>query len=302
MANLKDIQYAMNGETQTSVVKDNKAASGIVTYDPEKGIAKNDNKEWYIFKLVDNTKSGGVYIPNVDDAWNPKTKQVERIRLLTGVPTIWQSEQKDLTPEYIRQNMRSIEFPRGVKIRRVAAHDTTMLEFMRLCNSNIGNKKRVKSSRFEFYEYDSAAAEREAFEKEELEFKMEKLAREAEPKAMRRHAAFLGIRLINDLGEPKTDDGVRREYARYAKNNPAYFEQTINSKEIDISWMVRKALSETMIDVGKEQGKAFWAKNGGMICAMPQGVNAQEYLTELALTNSEDGLRFKEQLLSFVKE
>ena len=67
---------------------------------------------------------------------------------------------------------------------------------------------------------------------------------------MKKHAAFLGIRLINDLGEPKTEDGIRREYARYAKANPSYFKETVKSEQIEISWLVRKAIADSLIEIG----------------------------------------------------
>lgn len=295
MSTLKDVNYSLQGEVQKNEKKskDTKDIPGIIFYNYDKPVA---DKEWYIFKLVDNSKSGGVYIPNIDDVYNPATKEVERIRLLSGVNTIWQKEQKDITENYVKQNMRSIEFPRGVKIRRVAAHDKTMLQFMRLSNANVGNPKRVKTSRFEFYEYDAAAAEKEQFEREELEFQMETLARNAKLEPMKKHAAFLGIRLINELGEPKSQEGIRREYARYAKTNPAYFKKTMNTQEVELNWLVKKAILDSMIDIGREDGKIYWAKGGELICAYPQGVNPEKHLTDLALTNTEEGNRFKEYL------
>lgn len=296
MATLQAVQYSQNGEAlgaaqRKATVKD---ISGLVKYDPKIPI---EEKEWVVFKLVDNNKEGGVYIPNIDDVINPATGKVERIRLLSGINTIWQKDQKDLTPEYIRKNMRNIEFPRKVKIRRVKSVDSTMIEFMRICNYNIGNVNRIAGNgRFEFYEYDYAAAEKEQFQQEEYSYKMETIARTEKEEPMRKHAAFLGIRMVNENGERKSEEGVRREYARYAKLNPAYFERTRNTEQIEISWLVRKAISESFIEIGREPGKIFWAQGGGMICAMPQGVNAQEYLTDLAMTNSQEGTTFKEQL------
>jgi len=260
-------------------------------------------KDWIIFKLVDNTKSGGVYIPNIDDVINPNTitkdnkkGTVERARLLSGVPSIWIKEQKDLTPEYIKQNGRSIEFPRGVKLRRIASHDKTMLEMMRVSNSNIGNPLRVKSSRFEFYEYSSMAAEQESFGREELELEVANLAAAEKFEDMKKHAAFLGIRLTDDDGEPKGEKGIRREYVIYAKRNPEYFKKTLKTAEIEIAWQVRRAVSESIIEVNREPGKIFWANGGGMICAIPHNENPQKYLTDLAMTNNEEGRKFKEEL------
>lgn len=295
MANLSDVQFSQQGEAQVAAAKrQGKDVSGLVKFDPKK--PPKENNEWVIFKLVTNTNKGGVYLPHIDDVINPATGRVERIRLLTGVDTIWLKEQKDITKEYAERNAREIPFPRGVKIRRVKSVDHTMIEFLRICNANIGNVARIGSSRFEIYEYDFAAAEKDAFELESFQFEMETMARQAKLAEMKKHAAFLGIRLINDLGEPKSEDGIRREYARYAKSNPAYFKQTIKSEQIEISWLVRKAISESLIEVGREPGKIFWANGGGMIGAYPQTDNAQDYLTNLAMTNNEEGRNFKEQL------
>lgn len=301
MASLKDVQYSLNGEP-LSKQKLGKDLSGLVTYKvDEKGkVIYPETKEWHIFKLVNSNKKGGVRLSSIDDVKNPATGRVERIRLLSGVDTIWVKEQKDLPKDYEKTNWVELRFFRNQKMMRVAGHNTTFLEFLRLCNDNVGNPNRVRGSRQEFYEYDSAVAEYEAFERENFELEMAILAKQADAKEMRKHAAFLGIRLINDLGEPKTDDGIRREYVITAKRNPEYFQKTLKTPELEISWLVRKAISETLIETGREPGKIFWANNGGMICVIPQNQNPQDYLTELAMTNSDDGKRFKEQLKQVV--
>lgn len=299
MATLSDVQYALNGEAQKSVDKLKKDISGIVTYDPKN--PPKEEKEWVIFKLVENTKKGGVYIPSIDDVLNPATGKIERIRLLAGVDSIWMKDQKEVTPEYAKKNLRNIEFPRGVKMRRVKSVDKTMIEFMRICNSNVGNLSKVKSSRFGFYEYDAAAAEKEAFERESFELEVAILAKQEKLEPMKKHAAFLGIRLVNEIGEPKTEEGIRREYVVYAKRNPEYFKRTMASKEVEVSWLVRKAIADVLIDIGREPGKAYWAKDGGMIGAIPQTENPQNYLTQLAMTNTPEGEAFKKQLETLVK-
>jgi len=310
MADLQAVNYSLHGDAANKNRHKSVADAGIVQYHvdrDESGKPKKDKsgkinvtypetKEWHLFKIVDNTKKGNVYIPNIDDVMNPATGRVERIRLLSGVDTIWVKEQKDLTKEYIQQNMVSLRFYRNQKMMRIAGTNHTALEFIRLTNSNVGNPLRVTGSRFEFYEYDFAAAEREQYIREELEFEMESLARTAKSEAMRKHAAFLGVRLTNDIGERKSDDGVRREYARYAKQNPDYFKKTLNTQQVEIGWLVRKAIADSFIDIGREPGKIFWANGGGMISVIPQTANAQEYLTELAMTNSDDGKIFLEQL------
>lgn len=300
MANLQDIAYALNGEAvQQGAKRSGKDISGLVKFD-----AKNpptEDKEWVIFKLVTNSNKGGVYLSSVDDVVNPKTGKVERIRLLNGIDTIWQKDQKDIPKEYIDRNLREISFPRGVKIRRVNKIDHTLIEFLRISNANVGNIKRVGNSRFEIYEYDSGLAEKEAFVREEFELEMALTAKGAKLESMKKHASFLGIRLVTDLGDPKTEDGIRREYVIYAKRNPDYFKKTLENKEqLEIAWLVKKGIAETLIDIGSEAGKVTWAKNGGLIGVYPKTENAQEYLINLAMTNTEEGRNFKEQLKKIV--
>lgn len=301
MAKKSDIDFSLQGEqaAKTEKLESNKIEDGIVG-DLRATNGREDTK-YYIFKLVNNTRKGGVYIPNIDDVLNPETGKVERMRLLSGVPSVWLKDQKDLSPEYVRQNGRSIHFIRGTRLIQIPEHDDTALTFMRLSSHNVGSKSKKLGSPYEFYEYDAAKEERAAFEREDFEIEMAILAKKQEPEAMRKHAAFLGIRLLNDLGIPKTDDGVRTEYTRYAKRNPKYFQDTIGSKQVEIGWLVRKGIVDSMIEIGREPGKIFWANGGGMICVLPKQEDAIKYLVDLAMTNSQEGKTFLEQLQTTVK-
>lgn len=298
MATIKDVQYSMNGEP---LIKSRlgKALSGLVTYKKDKdgNVIYPSGKDWYLFKLVGSNKKGGVRLGNVDDVMNPKTKRVERVRLLSGVDSIWVKDQKDLPKDYEKMNWVELRFFRNQKMLRISGNNQTALEFLRVTNSNVGNPDRVKGSRHEFYEYDSAVAETEQFEREEFELDMALLAKQAKEEDMKKHASFLGIRMVNEAtGEQKSADGIRREYVMSAKRSPDYFKQTLGTPQIEIAWLVKRAIAESLIEIGREPGKIFWANGGGMIAAIPQGENAQDYLTNLAETNNEEGVRFKEQL------
>lgn len=295
MADLQSVNYALHGEAVGASAKRNgKDISGLVKFNPS--LDKKEEKDWVIFKLVTTSNKGGVYLSSVDDVVNPKTGQVERIRLLSGVNTIWQSEQKDLPKEYVERNLREIKFPRGTKILRVRSIDKTLIDFCRFTNANIGNEKRIAGARFEIYEYDSSLAEKEAFEKESFEIEVLLLAKEVNLEDMKKHAAFLGVRMTNELGEPKTEEGIRREYLIAAKRNPSYFKQTMNTEQIEINWLVKKCIADNLIDIGREPQRIFWSRGGGIIGVYPQSTNAEKYLVDLAMTNSEEGRTFKDQL------
>lgn len=290
MAKLSDVQFSLRGEQNNTEALSLGEQEIVTELRQERGI------RYHIFKLLSNTRKGGVHVPGIDDVINPATGKMERVRLLSGVDTIWVKEQKDITPEYVRSNMRSLSFVRGTKILRIPEYDTTALEFARITRHNVGSPSNKTGSHFEFYEYDPAREQEEMFRRESMELEMAILAKEMPSEKMRKHAAFLGIRLIDDLGLPKTDDGLRREYMVYAKRNPDYFQKTKDSKEIDIMWMIKRAILDSKIEIGREPGKIYWSNGGGLIGVMSKQDTPEKYLLNLALTNSQEGEAFRDQL------
>jgi hypothetical protein len=290
MAKLSDVQFSLSGEQKNTEALSLGEQEIVTELRQERGV------RYHIFKLLANTRKGGVHVPGIDDVINPATGKMERIRLLSGVDTIWVKEQKDITPEYVRNNMRSLSFVRGTKILRIPEWDTTALEFARITRHNVGSSSNKTGSHFEFYEYDPAREQEEMFRRESMELEMAILAKEMPAEKMRKHAAFLGIRLIDDLGLPKTDDGLRREYMVYAKRNPEYFQKTKDSKEIDIMWMIKRGILDSKIEIGREPGKIYWSNGGGLIGVMSKQDTPEKYLLNLALTNTQEGEAFRDQL------
>lgn len=297
MAKLSDVQFALQGENP--VVPQHRQhhdAPKPVLVDELKQAQANREVKYHIFKLVNNTRKGGVHVPGIDDVINPATGKMERVRLLSGVDTIWLKEQKDVTPEYARNNQRSLTFLRGTKILRIPEWDHTALEYARITKHNIGAPSNRTGSHFEFYEYNPAREQEEMLKREELEIEMAIIAKGMDAEKMRKHAAFLGLRLVDDLGMPKTDDGIRREYIVYAKRQPEYFQRTVESKEVEYSWLIKRAIIDAKIEIGREPGRVYWANGGGLIGSYAKSENPEKYLLDLALTNSEEGRIFKERL------
>ncbi len=299
MATKADVDFSLQGEQQQK--QDKRIIEDSIINEINLGNETLANTKYFVFKLVNNTRKGGVYLPYMDDVLNPATGKVERMRLLAGIDTLWLKEQKDLTQDYVNQNRREIKFLRGQRLIQVPEYDTTLLTFLRLSSHNIGSKSKKMGSPYEFYEYDAAKEEKAAYEREDFELEMAIAAKGADAEKMKKHASFLGIGLLNEMGLPKGEDGIRMEYVRYAKRNPKYFKDTLGSKEVEVGWMIRSAIVESKIEVGREVGKVFWANGGGMICVLPQQTDAIKYLIQLAMTNSEDGIRFLDQLQKIQK-
>lgn len=290
MASIKDVELAV-GDLTTPFKEEPTDFFDETTY----GEIQND---YVVFKLKGNQKKG-VYIDGQDDVVNPATGKTERIRLLTGVSTIWLSEQKDVDKEYIRNNKRSLEF-RG-RVCRISKLDTAGLEFARICNSNISVKNRIRVPRFEFFEYDPARQAEEAMKREMLELDMAIAAKEMDKDKLKKYASFIGVQLVNELGQVKPENAIRQEVMLFAKKNPSVFDSLIkNSKEVDIHWQIKSAILENLIDISKEPGSAHWG-SGGIIAKIPAGKNPVKYLTDLAMTNSEDGRNFLNNLKSISK-
>lgn len=294
-----DIMFARDGEKNKvqDYQHDGNEVSNWAAID-----APRNEEEFIIFKLVDNTKEGGVHIHGVDDVVNPKTGAVERIRCLSGIDTIWMKEQKDVSAEYVKQNQRTFSFHRGAKILRIPKSDKSGLEFLSLTRHNIGSPNRKTGSRYEFFEYNPAKQQQEALNKEMLEIEMAIEASKEPVESMRKHANYLGIQAFDEFGVAKKDDGIRREYILAAKRNPKRFKDTRGSKAVEVSYLIKKAISDNLIDLGGHSGEVRWSA-GGSVCVVPVGRNTHEYLVELALnTTSEDGKRFLSQLQDSVNK
>lgn len=294
MSTLKDVQNSQRGEGRTPVSAE-PIFGGMSSITMEQPIAE---RQYYIFKLV-HKKKGRVHIDGVCDfAMNPKTKKRERIWLLNGVDSIWQSDLTETLKdkEFVKRNRRSLLFENG--ICRIPAYDDRALEFARANTKNVG-KVRGASGKYDFYEYDAAEEQRLRLEKQTNRINMVIKAKEMPIDKAKKLASFLGISFVDDLGQPKGDDGVRSELMVRADSQPEIFGKYIDSQEVEVAYMVKKAIIEAKIDLQGQQGNAIWANGKGFIAKIPTSRKAHEYLTELAMTNSDDGKRFREQLQTF---
>jgi hypothetical protein len=299
MAKLKDVQMSMETfQDQTEQVDIAQEIANIAMQG-----ATQIQDEYVIYKLVDTKRKGRVYIDGIDDdILNPKTKNRERIWLLSGTSSIWSTDlvEQLKDKDFVRNNRRSLQFEAG--ILRVPKWDERMLEFIKNCRHLIENPNRRTGSKFEFFEYNPAKQQAEALKKEMLEIDMAIAAREMPIEKARKLASFLGIVFYDELGQPKSDDGIRRELMLQAKRDPKRFQANLDSKEVEVAFLVKKAIIDAKIDIGGQNGNVTWS-NGGFIAKVPSARKNEihQYLVELAMTNSDEGKAFLEMLNSKIK-
>ena len=135
MATLETVQSSMSGEPKTEKKEFfNKSESVMSTSE----VAEH---KYHIFRLV-KKKKGRTYVDGIcDNVLNPKTKKRERIWLIQGADSIWQSDLTELLKdkEYVRSNRRSLIFEGG--ICRIPSWDERQLEFARATTKNVGTAR-----------------------------------------------------------------------------------------------------------------------------------------------------------------
>jgi len=301
MATLKNVQDSM-GVNQNPTLNERLdspssfSSSSIPSVDPP----KQGN---IIFRLV-KKKQRRLRLDGIcDNAVNPKTGERERAYLIRGAKSIWQSDLTDLIKDmdksgsYINRNRVSPLFEDG--ICRVPVDDARQLEYMRTNPHNVG-KNRGGAGKYDYYEYDPQEEQKFRLDKQMQRINLITKLSTMEEQKMKKIAAFVGVSFTDELGMPKGMDGVRSELMLKADTQPDFIERFIDSKEVEISWLVRRGILDAKIDLTGQAGTALWAGGKGFIARIPSTRKAYEYLTELAMTNSDEGRQFKEQLEQIV--
>lgn len=291
---LKDIQLSQQSQRERETPE--------LQLTPSQSLGSNEpvaERQFVVFKLA-KKKRGRTHIDGIcDNAMNPTTKRRERIWLLNGADSIWQSDLTELLKdkEYVKRNRRSLTFEDAVC--RIRVDDDRALEFARANVKNVG-KNRNGSGKYDFYEYDAGEEQKARYEKQLKKIDMVVRAKEMEVGKMKKLASFFGISFVDDLGMAKGDEGVRVELMLKADTDPITFEKYLDSDEVNISFLVKRAIIDAKIDLTGQSGNAIWAGGKGFIAKIPAGRKSYEYLTELAMTNSVEGKAFKEQLQTIV--
>ena len=284
MARLKavgtsDANYANQGEVIRKIRQEEESMTAMSE-------APSTSTTFKIYKLTDTKKNGKYHMEGIDDVMHPERKRIERVRLLTGYPSIWVEDQKSLEKTFVERNRRSLIFDR--RVLRIPDYDSTALEFLSVCNANVDNPNKKGTRKITFFQWNP---ERQA--------EVERAKRVAKIEDMRKHCNYLGVLFNDELGMPKSIHALRNDYELYAEAQPNKFMLSAGSKEVEIAFTVKKALLDNKIDVSIRKGSAYWANDGGFICKIPSGAKPQTYLVEYAMLPQDESKAFLEQLKKF---
>ena len=285
---ISDANYSQQSEIRES--RQQEEASAALNEAP----ASATGTTFKIFKLSDTKKNGKYHMEGIDDVWNEKKNRMERIRLLRGYPSIWVEDQKGLEKSFVEQNRRSLIFDR--RVLRVADYDVEALEFLSLCNANLDNPNRKGTRKITYFQWNPQRTAELERAKRVAKVEAIKYASLASEEEMRKHCNFLGIPFVDELGMSKSPEALRNDYELYAEAQPNKFMQSAGTKEVEIAFVIKKALIDNKIDTTTKRGSAYWSNNGGFICKIPADKKPQHYLVEFAMFSQDDSRAFLEQL------
>lgn len=288
---LKDVKMSTEGEPPVQ----SPAEPLYIPDIPETEKENPATESWIIFKLVKH-KKGGCNVDGCDDVMvvgADGKARTQRIWLLNGATSIWQRDLLDLIKDkdFMRTNRRSLRFINGVL--RLPSWDTLAIEFARTTRHNVKMRGKRDVSKQAFYEYDPAAQQKAELNKRMTRIKAITEASNMPVADMREHASFLGIPFIDELGRPKSDDGIRSEYIVRADIDPVNWNRTKGTPEVKIMFLIKAAIIDSKVELG--QGVVRWA-NGGFICNQPVGKQAEDCMLELAMSATPQGKAFIQQL------
>ena len=247
-----------------------------------------------VYKLTDTTKKGKYHMEGVDDVWNPANNRMERIRLLNGFPSLSIEDQKHLEKAFLEKNRRSLVF--DARILRVPDWDMAAIEFLEKSNANIDNPNKKGTRKLTFFDWNPHRQAEIERKKRIAKVEAIKYASMASTEEMRKHSNYLGINFTDELGFPKSDEALRNDYELYAEAQPNKFMQSAGSKEVEVAYIVKKAILDNKIDVHSKRGSAYWAGDGGFICKIPGTAQPKDYLVEYAMMPNDESQQFLSQL------
>lgn len=256
-------------------------------------------QESRIFKLANDKRKGTVSLDVEEDVIDPQTGQQRRMRLLRGAQSIWLDEQPPLVfpQSYVNKNILTLDFDKGVLT--IPINEPLKIKAAELTNRNLAVKKkmgaRAKVKDIYFYEWNPIEQNEKLIKEEDDVIKAMQLAMTTPVDEMIPHAQYLNIQFVDEMGVPFNEQALRTAYIKRAKNDATRFLNSIQSPTVKIAHMVRKAIDKGLIDLGKQQGAAYWT-DGGFISALPQGRDAIEFLIEFAMIPGEANTMFQNQL------
>lgn len=217
-----------------------------------------------------------VNIPVIDVIYDEEKKQQRTIRYIPGEKSIYMDEQsvKDMP-----KKRSEILFYDGWKT--VHEQEKLLLDYLRACNFNQGNKSRMPGTTVIFKEFAPHIDKQILLDKEEVEIKARASVINMPFEDIKQLAKAMGLSTDREVAEIKHDLLVR------AKNDPAKFLKQMGSKNMKQRWAIIEAIECNILTHNKQNATISWT-GGGVIFQGAIGTDIIEDFAEYT-QNTEDG-------------
>ena len=220
------------------------------------------------------------------------------LRYYDGCTSIFQDEQpkdKELMTDLVKRTKRRafLEGKFGC-----FGDERMLLLYLTICSWNAESEFRTRTATEVFR---PSNADKKANEESQRMDAIEKalaLAREASEQKMRMHAPYLEIPEIDyESGNEWTPKELRTLYRQKAAERPALFIESYGNKNLEIKWLIMKALQTGTISTKYNPNKAAWKGSNTIICDI-SGIKSQEGIADalFEFSRSEAGEEFLIQL------
>lgn len=226
------------------------------------------------------------------------------IRYYDGCTTLFQEDQpkdKDVMAGFMKRTKK-----RAFLEGRFGCHgdERMLLLYLTICSWNAESPFRTRTASEVFR---PSNADKLADEKTARMDNIEKalvLAREANAKKMKMHAAYLGIPEIDyESGNEWTQKELRSLYREKAASHPVQFIESYGNKNMETKWFIQKALESGLINNKVNPNKAAWKGSNSIICDI-SGLKSTEAIANALFEFSklEEGEEFLIQLKALNQE
>ena len=217
-----------------------------------------------------------------------------KMRYLDGFKSLWVDEQPEKIDDGVLQSsLNTIVFSNGEA--RVNNDEKIKIEFLSNHPANAKSPYKIAGVIPLFELDDESVAALEELDLQDLRFDAMSKARGIKDDEMLVHAKVLGISYTEIDGQLSREmSSIKRDYRSFAEKNPKVYLETFEDPKTKISYWVKKAMEENLIDLATVPGQASWRKTKKIIAVIPQDKEAVDFLTNLTYTDA--GVDFKKEL------
>lgn len=266
----------------------------------------------YVFRLLNkikpNIEGAPPYqpkktLPETNIVWDDETNRVRSVRVVDGVGSIFVDEQIEskIDQKWAQENAWSPTFINGVCTLNFPQDEAKIRAMMLLDGFNGKARKRTPGAvaKFELVNNDQLAASDFDYFAEKKKASDRAFAAIKNFESIKAHAQYLGIAFKDGIRD-RTEKEITTDYLRKADTDPVTFNKHFDNPLIELSFLIRTAVTNGTIDITSSKGEAKWGDTKTTICKLDL-TKADQVDSIVEFATSPDGKKFIDKLKQLSK-